>query len=63
MDQRPAVVMNGFHTPNIFNQTMFNADTLPFGQHTLTITNQPTSSGPFMDIDYIDIGRQIGQPE
>jgi hypothetical protein len=53
---------SGFTTDNEFNKSLWNADQLPYKQHTVTLTNIPVSTGPFFDLDFVSIDRQIGQP-
>ncbi|KIJ55778.1 hypothetical protein M422DRAFT_774702 [Sphaerobolus stellatus SS14] len=63
LDGGPAkFIASGFHSPNLFNVSLWNAEGLTYQKHTVILTNIPTASGPFLDIDYIDIERQIGNP-
>ena len=46
-----------------FNKSLWHADNLGYTQHTVTLTNVPLLNGlNFLDLDFVSIERQIGQP-
>jgi hypothetical protein len=61
---QPAFIGDGFAPqPFIFNSSLWSSPELPYSQHTVKLTNIPTKSGTWVDIDYITIQRSIGGPD
>ncbi|KAF8531407.1 hypothetical protein JB92DRAFT_3105242 [Gautieria morchelliformis] len=52
--------LNG-NGPNIFQTPLFEQYGLPNEPHTVEISNHPSGSGPYLDIDFIQIERAVGQ--
>ena len=50
VDGTQSASMNGSSSPDVFNQTLFEDDSLQNGAHTLILENQSTD---FVDIDYV----------
>jgi len=62
LDQDPQFTANGFSKVNTFKQPLFQAASLAYTSHQVTITNLVASTGPFFDLDFVTIERHIGQP-
>ncbi|KIJ56903.1 hypothetical protein M422DRAFT_62809 [Sphaerobolus stellatus SS14] len=64
LDDQPPFQGNGLANPNRFNISLFGQTDLEYGNHTVTITNHPSPpTDVFLDIDYITIERQFGNPD
>ncbi|KAF8817153.1 hypothetical protein BYT27DRAFT_6947276 [Phlegmacium glaucopus] len=63
LDQGPPITANGFSQTNIFKQTLFQAATLAYTNHQVTITNVVEPTGPYFDLDFVTIERHIGLPD
>ncbi|KAF8530508.1 hypothetical protein BU17DRAFT_79285 [Hysterangium stoloniferum] len=61
LDQDPQITASGFSTVNTFKQPLFQAPSLAYTYHQVTITNLIESTGPFLDLDFVTIERHIGQ--
>ncbi|KAF8817149.1 hypothetical protein BYT27DRAFT_7204980 [Phlegmacium glaucopus] len=60
LDQGPPITANGFSQTNMFKQTLFQAATLAYTNHQVTITNVVEPTGPYFDLDFVTIERHIG---
>ncbi|GJJ05897.1 hypothetical protein Clacol_000084 [Clathrus columnatus] len=61
LDDGPEFVGDG-NADNVFQFPLWNAQNLSNSQHTVVLTNVPTGQGPFLDVDFISIGRELGPP-
>ncbi|KJA19814.1 hypothetical protein HYPSUDRAFT_143241 [Hypholoma sublateritium FD-334 SS-4] len=57
IDGTQSASMNGSSSSNLFNQTLFENNSLQMGAHTLILSNL---QGTFVDIDYVTITTQVG---
>ena len=56
LDNGTPIVMNGFHQPDLFNQSLWAVEKLEYQNHTITVTNLPTDSQHnAFDIEYISV--------
>ncbi|KAF8530509.1 hypothetical protein BU17DRAFT_79286 [Hysterangium stoloniferum] len=62
LDQDPQFTANGFSRVNTFKQPLFQAASLAYIYHQVTITNLVEPTGPYFDLDFVTIERRIGLP-
>ncbi|KAF8817151.1 hypothetical protein BYT27DRAFT_7237605 [Phlegmacium glaucopus] len=62
LDQDPQITENGFSKANMFKQPLFQAASLAYTYHQVTITNMVEPTGSYFDLDFVTIERHIGLP-